>query len=501
MKQDDVNYIKEILQKKESATLEFKAHFNKEDAAKIICSFLNRDGGHLVIGKEENQNVIGVNDVEKLAVEIQNYLVSEIIPEPAISVDIQSINSKKLLVISVWQGTNQPYIFKGGVYFRVGSNTVKADSKQLAALIHKDSSYLQRWETKSAIEIDIDDIDLNEVEKCINDANSTGRENNIPENPLQFLSKYGLYQNGDFTNAAVILFGKQPAKYFPQVRVRISAFNTDKTGSTLLYDRIFDDNLFQSIRQITDFFDLAYGVSSSFSLSDWKRTDRPSYPKLAIREALLNAFIHRDYSSFSSSIAVNIYPDKLQITSYGSLPKGISIKSLSEDHLSIPVNPTIAHIFFLRKWIEKIGIGTVKMIANCKELGFKVPVWNVKDNTVSVTFPGVIVPFNYDEGITEGITEGIESLINDVKSEGLNEGINKGITEGVKESFRDIIALIIKEKSIRASDIVEKLDRPYKTIERHISTLKEIGAIEFEGSKRTGSYVVSEKLKQIISKK
>ena len=68
MKQDDVNYIKEILQKKESATLEFKAHFNKEDAAKIICSFLNRDGGHLVIGKEENQNVIGVNDVEKLAV-------------------------------------------------------------------------------------------------------------------------------------------------------------------------------------------------------------------------------------------------------------------------------------------------------------------------------------------------------------------------------------------------------------------------------------------------
>ncbi|MFY8189002.1 MAG: ATP-binding protein [Flavobacterium sp.] len=183
-------------------------------------------------------------------------------------------------------------------------------------------------------------------------------------------------------------------------------------------------------------------------------------------------------------MAVNIYPDKLQISSFGSLPKGITVKSLTEDHLSIPVNPTIAHIFFLRNWIEKIGIGTMKMIANCKELGFKAPVWIVKDNTVSVTFPDLIVPFNYDEGITEGITEGIESLINAIETEGISEGISKGITDTVKESFNEIITLIIKEKSIRASEIAEKLNRPYKTIERHIKTLKELGAIEYEGSKR-----------------
>ena len=500
MKQDDVNYIKEILQKNESATLEFKARYTKEDVAKVICSFLNRDGGHLVIGKEDNQQIVGVNDAEKLSSEVQNYLISEIVPEPAISVDIQSVNNKKLLIISVWAGTNQPYIFKGAVYFRVGSTTVQANSKQLAALIHNDSYRYQRWETKSAIEIEIDDIDLNEVHKCINDANTSGREKNIPDNPLQFLSKYGLYQNGDFSNAAVILFGKQPAKYFPQTRVRLSVFNTDKTGNSLLYDKIFDDNLFQSIRQITDFFDLAYGVSSTFNNVSWKRTDKVGYPKLAIREALLNAFIHRDYSSFSSSIAINIYPDKLQITSYGSLPKGISVKSLAEDHLSIPVNPTIAHIFFLRSWIEKIGIGTIKMIANCKELGFKAPDWNVKDNTVSVNFPGLVVPFNYNEGIVEGIDEGIDVLINEIKNEGLNKGINKGITDGVKGSFKDIITLIIKEKSVRASDIAEKLERSYKTIERHISTLKELGAIEYEGSKKAGGYIVTDKLKKLIKK-
>jgi ATP-dependent DNA helicase RecG len=328
---------------------------------------------------------------------------------------------------------------------------------------------------------------------CIKDANNTGREKSLPDNSLQFLNKYGLYKNGDFTNAAVVLFGKNPVNFFPQVRVRLSVFKTDKTGEKLLYDKIFDHNLFKSIRQITDFFDLAYGVSSSFQSTKWTRTDKVSFPRLAIREAILNAFVHRDYSSFSSSIAINIYPDKLQVNSYGSLPKGISVKSLSEDHLSIPVNPDIAHIFFLRGWIEKIGIGTVKMIAHCKDLGFKPPVWKVKDNIVSVTFPDVVVPFNYNEGITEGITEGIIKLID----EGICEGVIEGITEGVKESMIQIVSPILTKKSIRASEIAEKLNKPYKTLERHISVLKELGAIEYVGSKRAGGYEVTEKFRTL----
>jgi len=137
MRTGDVNYIQDLLQKKESATLDFKARFDKEICAKVICSFLNRDGGHLVIGVEESQKISGIQNAKKLAVEFQNYLISEIVPEPAISVDIQKVEKNDVLVISVWKGTNQPYIFNGGVYYRVGSSTVQANSKQLAELIHK----------------------------------------------------------------------------------------------------------------------------------------------------------------------------------------------------------------------------------------------------------------------------------------------------------------------------------------------------------------------------
>ena len=494
MSSKNVNYIEDLLSKNESTTLEFKRFATKEVVAEILCSFLNRDGGHLVIGVEEGRHIVGFKDAVEISKRIQSYVVASIIPEPAVSVDIQKVDKNDVVIFTVWKGINQPYIYNGSVYIRVGSETRKSNSQELADIIQKSSSSNKRWETKSAIEVELEDIDLSEVKDCISDVNKTGRENNFPNDPLQFLSKYNMYKNGDFTNAAVILFGKNPAMFFPQVRVRLSVFQTDKTGRVILYDKLFDGNLFKSIRQITEFFDLAFGVSSSLKESDWKRADKSKFPRSAIREALLNAFVHRDYSSFSSSIAINIYPNKLEINSYGSLPEGISVSSLSEDHLSIPVNPAIAHIFFLRNWIEKIGIGTVKMIANCKELGFKAPKWNVIDNTVSVIFPDVVIPFKFNEGISEGISEGITLLLNEPK----NEGINEGLSEGLKESLIEILQIIDKERSIRASSIADELDKPYKTIERHIKLLKEIDAIDYIGSKRTGGYQLSNSLRKMI---
>jgi len=494
MKNDDITYIESILYKKESATLEFKATYNKEQVGMVICSFLNGKGGRVVIGLDENQQIKGVTKADEKADEIARFLEKEIVPEPAVSVDVQSFKGKKLILINVWQGTNQPYILKGGVYFRKGSSTVQASSTQLAKLIHGNQERNKRWEAKSAIEVELDAIDLNEVKSCIKEALSTVRDVNIPSEPLQFLSKYGFYKNGDFTNAAVLLFGNEPVRFYPQVRVRLSVFKTDKTGEKIIYDKIFDRNLFQTVNQITDFFDLAFGVSSSFKSTDWKRNDKLGFPRLAIREAILNAIIHRDYSSYSSSVAINIYPDKLQITSYGKLPKGITIKSLSLDHLSVPVNPDIAHIFFLRKWIEKIGIGTVKMITQCKDQGFEAPVWRTTGNAVTVTFPGISVPFYYSEGISEGISEGLNKLIDDYSSEGISEGTSKGITDSLKESMLEIINLLIKNKSLRASGIAERLNKPYKTIERHLKILKDINAITYKGSKRAGGYEVTNKL-------
>ncbi|MCH7658651.1 MAG: putative DNA binding domain-containing protein [Bacteroidetes bacterium] len=186
---------------------------------------IQRKGERAFIGLDENQQIKGVTKANEKADEIARFLEKEIVPEPAVSVDVQSFKGKKLILINVWQGTNQPYILKGGVYFRKGSSTVQASSTQLAKLIHRNQERNKRWEAKSAIEVELDAIDLNEVKSCIKEALSAGRDVNIPSEPLQFLSKYGFYKNGDFTNAAVLLFGNEPVRFFPQVRVAFSIQN------------------------------------------------------------------------------------------------------------------------------------------------------------------------------------------------------------------------------------------------------------------------------------
>lgn len=104
----------------------------------------------------------------------------------------------------------------------------------------------------------------------------------------------------------------------------------------------------------------------------------------------------------------------------------------------------------------------------------------------------MVVPFSYSEGISEGI----EKLLALAQVKGTSEGI----TDSLKASLVEIIAIILKEKRIRASEIAEKLKKPYKTVERHIKTLKEIGAVEYEGANKTGGYIVSAKLRRTLEK-
>lgn len=124
------------------------------------------------------------------------------------------------------------------------------------------------------------------------------------------------------------------------------------------------------------------------------------------------------------------------------------------------------------------------MIANCADNGFNLPVWKLKDNTV--TFHGIVVPFNYSEGLSEGL--------NILIAKAIDEGISKGISEGIKEIYLKVIEVLIKKGSLKVSQIADEIDKPAKTIERYVSFLKGIGAIEFEGSKKAGGYRVTDNL-------
>ena len=462
--------IKNLIREGETERLEFKLSVNKKSIASVVCSFLNGDGGQILIGVDDNRKIVGINNAEQISQELQFYLLQEIVPEAPVTVSVEQYDAKELISIKVWSGSKKPYLFDGGIFYRRASYTVKASSEELSKLIHDRQQTEIHWERQPVLGVELDDFDLDEINKTIK--NSLTKLSN-KKDILDFLSHYGLFLNGHFTNAAVVLFAKNPAKFLPQCRIRLTYFRAGKTDATVADDRLLEDNLFKNIATVQDFFTTHLEHKTSLRKGTWLRQDDLQYPLLALREGVLNALVHRNYSSISGSVSISIFPDRLEITNSGSLP--FNPDRLKKNHISFLVNPDIAHIIFLRGFIEKIGSGTLKIIEACKEADLKEPVWESVSNTVKLTF--------FSNFVAEKSIEGIEGVI---------EGVTEGVTEEVKDKLKIVLITIKKGKQgLKVTDISRITNIPISSLERYIKQLRDAKLIEFRGAPKTGGYYLT----------
>ena len=273
----------------------------------------------------------------------------------------------------------------------------------------------------------------------------------------------------------MVLFGKKTTRFIPQSKIRLTVYPSKKTGDTFIEDKIFENNMFLNIQEIFQYLDVIYG--KTISVDGMLRTEKINYPILAMREGILNAIIHRDYNATNGFLQISIFPNRTEINNYGGLPNGVTLKDLKIEHHSILRNPDIAQIAFVRKYVELLGSGTLRMMRDCKQNKFPPPVWKEKDNIFTVTFPSVAHGMSTFEGVTEGVTE----------------GIIEGITDDVKDKIKKIVLLIRNTEGIRTTDIERKTDIPIKSIERYLKILKDNDIIEFRGANRTGGYYLKQK--------
>ena len=490
--------IESLIRQGKSDQLEFLQGVNKDTIGKTIGSFLNNEGGQLLIGIGEKKEVLGVENAERLKAELTEYLNTEIIPESPIMISVEPLQNKKIISIKVWTGSKQPYIFNGGIYYRKGNQTIKATSTEISELIHNRQSTELHWERQLAMGIDLEDLDLDELQKTIKETINKTKLEEYKKEPIAFLTHFGLYQNGSFTNAAVILFAKNPARFIPQSRVRIAFLEQGKTGDKFLDDQLLEGNIFKNIESILKFLEKHLTTSSKFSDNDWKRKDSYIFPMSALREGIINALVHRDYFSISGSVSILIYKDRLEISNSGKSP--LKAAELKKNHLSMPVNPDIAHIIFLRGFMEKIGRGTLKILDACKEAGLGEPVWRTNENDVRLTFfsnvysngdnASIRNPNKKPEGATEGATEGAI------------EGAIEGATKSLKLKLVILLKAIADNEGKRIPDyeVLTKINK--KTIERYISQLRDANLVEFKGeAAQTGGYHLTTVLKERIKAK
>lgn len=355
--------------------------------ANTVCAFLNSESGGNVYVPINS----GFPQIEEKDDELRRYsnlceTVREMIDPPTLySMSVRDSESGKLLVIDVPSGADKPYLSNGSFWINDDRKIRTAGRTDLNQMIDYTSLRARRWERRKSL-VEEEDIDYDLVQQVRIDAEKSGRlalDRNV-QLPLEILRDLSYWSPGGFTNAGTVLFGKYPERWLPQVRSHILFVNDKKTD-----DEIFSDwhegssltNVKQMYRRLTS-MNLSKSYFNGNSLS---RTDIPKYDPFVLREALVNAIVHRDYTALAGGLTVTVYHDKIEFWNPGQLNENLSLDDLTQTHQSFPNNPDIAYAFFLCGYMDRIGRGTQKIVETCKNLGAPLPVWKQDSSGVTLT--------------------------------------------------------------------------------------------------------------------
>jgi ATP-dependent DNA helicase RecG len=359
----------------ESQKVEYKQNW-RDDCLKVISSFANSSGGVLIIGLDDLGKPSGLKDVKKFFEDIPNTIRNKlgIIP----TVELNKKNKKDIIKVTV-APCSVPISYNGKYYIRSGSTVQELQGKELADFLMKKSG--STWDDIVEERAGFNEIDNDFIEKfkkyAVDRIPSIIKEK---DNTI-LLQKLNLIDDKDLKRASVLLFGNNPQKFYRQSVIRIGKFLSDTEIQTT---DIVKGNLFAQLESALEILRTKYLVSN-IKYEGIHRRDILEYPYEALREAIINALIHRDYSG-NSQIQIRVYSDKLMIMNEGKLPPEIPVEKLKTNHLSIPRNTLLAKIFYYSGFIESWGHGTIKIIENCIKQGLPEPDFTEEYGVMTVTF-------------------------------------------------------------------------------------------------------------------
>lgn len=382
-----LDLVRKQIREGEGNGTEFKTDIrNLETIARTVCAFLNTLGGTVFCGVDDKGNLLGVEGAEEHIQKIHAYLLESITPKALFTVNIDEEGGKSIVSIEVPEGKDRPYVFAGSVYVREGASTRVVDSARLRDMVQSKSVSAERWERRPSMAMEENDLDHDEVVRTSRQAKDSGRfAFDADVDDIGVLKALAVYSSKGFTQAADVLFARNPALRHPQTRVRVTRFASDKGGDAYVDDRLLQGPLVRVFEQAFDVLSQHVRWESRFQSGEIRRADRPEYPFEALREGLVNAFAHRDYAGFSGGVTVGIYPKRIEIWNSGRFPDGLQPADLKKNHPSLPTNPDIAHVLYLRGLMERIGRGGQLIINTCREHGLPAPKWADRPSGVTLT--------------------------------------------------------------------------------------------------------------------
>ena len=411
----------------ESNTVEFKREFTPE-LNKEVVAFANTDGGKIYIGIEDDGRICGVEDADAVMLACINHIRNTIRPDPIgmVRCTVRSMEGKSVVELEVGKGSASPYYLSGkgirpeGVYIRIGSASVPATEAAILKMIRDTDG--EKYEDIRSLD---QNLTFSESEKYFSEKGIEFGE--AQKKTLGLINRDGLY-----TNLALLLSDQCTNT------IKVAVF--DGIEKETFKDRYeFEGSLLRQMTECYAFIDRYNRTQSTFR--GLERIDKRDYPEEALREALMNCIVHREYA-LSGSTLINILDDRIEFISLGGLPKGIGYDDIMLG-ISMPRNKKLANIFYRLRLIEAYGTGISKIMRSYSEQSQK-PYIEVSGNAFKITLSNMKIAVK-----AEAESERCEEVLKlfDLAKQVTRADVEKTLGVSYATAAR-ILAKLVKQKRI-----------------------------------------------------
>ena len=445
---------------RESETVELK-EVVVDDIKKEIIAFANCDGGKLYIGVRDDGTVIGLDNADSVSLQISNMVRDAIKPDITMFLHYETIveNGKNVVVVDIQRGTDRPYYLakKGmrpeGVYVRQGYSSVPATDTAIRRMIKET------------------DGDRFEAMRCLNQDltfEATKKEFELRKTdfgPQQMRTLKLIDQDGLYSNLALLLSDQCVHT------IKVAVFQG--TDQTIFKDRReFTGSLMQQMNEVHDFID--FRNQTRATIEKLYRVDVRDYPEVAVREALLNLLVHRDYS-FSASAFISIYEDRIEFVSIGGLMPGIDLEDVMVG-ISVCRNQDLANVFYRLHLIEAYGTGMGKIMKAYESMQVK-PVIETTKNAFKIILPNINAKYE-TENATVKTKSGTPVTVHTEKK--------------LSDEEEKILEYARKHGAITRNDVIGLLEVSASTAARVIRKMVKTNLLEQKGKARNTHYTIAE---------
>jgi ATP-dependent DNA helicase RecG len=425
----------------ENQNIEYKENW-RDEYLKWICGFANASGGKIFIGINDTGKVVGVANAKKLLEDIPNK--AKDILGVIVDVNLHSENEKEYLEIIV-EDYPYPVNYKGQYHYRSGSTKQELKGAALDKFMLRKKG--KKWDGVPIPNVSVSDLKNETFDFFRKRALKSKRieEDVLSDSNELLIENLQLKENQYLKRAAVLLFHPNPENFVTGAYIKIGFFESD---SELIFQDEVHGNLFEQVEKTIDLLFTKY-IKAIISYEGIHRVETYEYPKDALREALLNAIAHKDYSS-GIPIQISVYKDKIMFWNDGQLPENWTVENLLAKHSSKPYNPDIANAFFRVGYVESWGRGITKMKTECESAGLPIPTYKYEASDFWVEFRKDIYNENYL--IKLGINERQIKAILYVKESGkITNSIYQEINNCSRNTASNDLAELVGKELFKAS--------------------------------------------------